>query len=467
MSTEISTNENITKEINNIRLFENAHSEDEEEFLDEDQNIDYIKSGKSWKDLNIPLPLIEKLMIRNFKKPSKIQAMAISIFQKKFKKDLSAQSQNGSGKTLAFCIPALLTVLEELGKADSKFNQNSATSPMVIILGDTKELCFQTCSILKLLALPGINPVVALKDNNDMQGDSNIVVTTIGSFFYFTGKKQLCLDKLKLIIFDECDKLFSQDLGKAKLPMLFKRLTEKHLETFVYFFSATYPEDVLKMIESFKRPILKISIEKQELSLKNLTHYYIRCDRKDKLEFVDKFYDKYSTEFADGSSILFVNSKNFADNFCKRLYKRGHKGEILTSDMDAQSRTDVMNEFKAGKIKILVTTNLIARGIDNRKVSLVINLDLPYMMSSNRDEKNLDKETYFHRVGRTGRFGDKGVAINIIETEEDVSQIKELATEYEMKMIEVTLNNFAEVISQTQTNKKYNEVKRKNMEENI
>lgn len=299
-----------------------------------------------------------------------------------------------------------------------------------------------------------------------MDYDANIVLTTMGSLFFYTSKKQINLDNCKRLVFDECDKLFSQDIGKSKLPLLFKKLTEKHPDCKAYFFSATFPEETIKVINSFQRKIMKILIEKKELTLKNLTHYYIQCTRKDKLEFVDKFYQEYSKNFSEGSSIIFVNSKNFAERFCGMLIQKGHKAEILTSDMEHQNRLDVMNEFKAGKIKILISTNLIARGIDNRKVSLVINLDLPFLMNQ-ENRRQLDIETYFHRVGRTGRFGDKGIAVNILENEEDLQQILKLGKDYEMNMIEIKMDNFVEVIEQTQQNRKYNEVKREYMEENI
>lgn len=105
-----------------------------------------------------------------------------------------------------------------------------------------------------------------------------------------------------------------------------------------------------------------------------------------------------------------------------------------------------MKEFKAGKIKILLSTNLIARGIDNRKVNLVINLDLPYHFG-NKGKESLDQETYIHRVGRTGRFGDKGIALNIVESDRDMSEINKLHQDTGINFIEVTLENFDNVLS--------------------
>lgn len=107
-----------------------------------------------------------------------------------------------------------------------------------------------------------------------------------------------------------------------------------------------------------------------------------------------------------------------------------------------------MKEFKQGKVKVLLTTNLIARGIDNRKVSLVINLDLPYHFGA-KGKENLDTETYIHRVGRTGRYGDKGIALNIVENERDNQELKRVHEETGINFIEVSFDNFTEVLNQT------------------
>jgi ATP-dependent RNA helicase DDX19/DBP5 len=134
--------------------------------------------------------------------------------------------------------------------------------------------------------------------------------------------------------------------------------------------------------------------------------------------------------------------------------------------MSHQDRIDVMNEFRAGKNRILVTTNLISRGIDNRKVNLVINLDLPFIFDKER-KNEIDLETYLHRVGRTGRFGDKGIALNIVENEHDQQELQKIQSEYGINFFEITLENYGEVVERTQSNVDYNQKKRAFMEENI
>lgn len=134
--------------------------------------------------------------------------------------------------------------------------------------------------------------------------------------------------------------------------------------------------------------------------------------------------------------------------------------------MSPQDRILTMNEFKAGKIKILLSTNLISRGIDNRKVGIVINLDLPYFYENSK-KMGIDMETYLHRVGRTGRYGDKGIALNIVESERDAEQILLIKEQYGINFIEVTMEDFGDVMSKNEDNITFNQKKRELLEENI
>ena len=431
--------------------------------------LDYIKSAKTWQDLKLADHLINILISKGFKNPSKIQSSVIGLFQKGLNSDILAQAQNGSGKTLAFVIPTILTC-DNYGQNpdDNKNPEKPVISPLVVILSDTKELCYQTFKVLSLLKNENVRPFALLKETGEFDPTANVILTTLGSFFFYMTKRMLSIETLKFLVFDESDKLFGQDMGKSKLPLLFKSLSVKNKDCRIGMFSATFPEDCLNMINSLDRKVIKIEIEnKQDINLKNLTHFYISCGRRDKLEFINQFFNEFAKKFFDGSIIIFVNSKNFAERFCKALVVKGHKCEILTSDMSHEDRIDVMNEFRAGKTRILVTTNLIARGIDNRKVNLVINLDLPYHYAPKGEMRTLDLETYLHRVGRTGRFGDKGIAVNIVESPSDIEELSRVREEYGINMTEITMENFSDVVEKTQSNLNYNEKKRAFMEENI
>jgi len=216
------------------------------------------------------------------------------------------------------------------------------------------------------------------------------------------------------------------------------------------------------------RKFTRITIEdKHKLSLDNLKHYFVRAKRSEKIDFMDKFLQK----FLDGSVIIFVSSKNFADKFGHSLSKKGHKADVLLSDMDNATRVEVLNDFKSGKVRVLVSTNLISRGIDARKVSLVVNVDLPYFYKAGRGggdrREGIDCETYLHRGGRTARFGDQGTVLNIIEDDKNYKDISVLEKEYGIKMTEIQVDNFEDVLKQNQANVEFNAGKRKYMDEDI
>ena len=268
------------------------------------EELDYIKSAKTWQDLNLPNELITLLLSKGFKNPSRIQSSVIGLFQKGGSGDILAQAQNGSGKTLAFVIPTLLTCNKFAQSSQHSKAQNEegqVIEPLVVILSDTKELCYQTHKVISLLKNENVHPFTLLKEVGELDSKANIVLTTLGSFFFFLMKKVLSINSLKLLIFDETDKLFSQDMGKSKLPLLFKRITNQNPECRIEMFSATFPQECLNIVNSLERKVIKIEIEdKKDINLKNLTHYYIVCNRKDKLEFIDQFFNEFAKKFFDG-----------------------------------------------------------------------------------------------------------------------------------------------------------------------
>lgn len=240
---------------------------------------------------------------------------------------------------------------------------------------------------------------------------------------------------------DEADKMVASDSNRNVVPLLFKKL-KKTVK--IGLFSATMPEKCIQILKTLKRKYTKIVVKnKTDLNLKNLHHYYVKCPRSQKLTFIDNLMKKMTK----GSVIIFVNSKKFADRFARMLHKRNHKTEILLGDMAIKDRLVILDKFKQGMIRILISTNLIARGIDARKVSLVINLDLPYIYNPNARRGQdfrlgFDNETYLHRTGRTARFGDKGIALNVVEDERNEKDIIALKEIYGISMSEVTLDDF-------------------------
>lgn len=428
--------------------------------------MSHIKaSDQSWEMLGVPNDLKNNLITKGFKSPSRIQFQVGTLMNKMLQQgsmtDIVAQSQNGSGKTLAFVVPCLsLCTQDHVGIEDKM-------APQAAILADTNELVNQIYKIILQLKQQWVRVFCYSKDNRDDKDvNAHIIIATVDSFNTLMMKKKVMTTNLKLVIIDEADKVILSDGGKKNLPNIIKGVGPK-----VKFglFSATLPEKAIGILEALKRDYNRIVVEnKSDLSLKNLKHFWVKCTRPQKFPFIDKFLKKVTI----GSVIMFVSSKAFAENFARRLIEKGHKTEILLGDMAIEDRVKILEDFKSGKIKVLLTTNLLSRGIDARKVSLVVNLDMPYTIKSNtekgKDNRDaIDKETYLHRCGRTARFGDMGIALNIIEDDRGVRDLKEIEQEYGIEMNEITLENFDQVIEQNIESNTLNEEKRKVQEENI
>lgn len=423
-----------------------------------DYSIDYI-ADRGWDSFKLDQDLIENLISKGFKKPSKIQSNVLSIFFNPNTGDIVGQSQNGSGKTLSFLVPSLCSITQE------HVAETAAVEPEVIIIADTKELIYQIFKIVGLIKQKWAKVDYFHKEKSEIRNNNiNILISNVGSLSFLIKKKRLRMNKLKFMAIDEADKMVASDSNRNVVPLLFKQL-KKTVK--IGLFSATLPEKCVQILKTLKRKYTKIVVEnKTDLNLKNLNHYYVKCHRGQKLEFIDKFMQKMTK----GSVIIFVNSKKFADRFARSLHKKNHKTEILLGDMDIKDRLTILNKFKQGMIRILISTNLIARGIDARKVSLVINLDLPYTYNANarRGEDHrldFDMETYLHRTGRTARFGDKGIALNVVEDERNEEDILKLKGAYGISMTEVTLDDFQKIISQNIEVNEFNVKKREQNEE--
>ena len=417
-------------------------------------------SKKNWMDLGISEEFKDILFAKGFKKPSRIQSGSLTFFIKKKTGDLLGQAKNGSGKTLSFLIPSVHIAYEQIQLAKkNNIPDPKICSPYVIILGDSKELCMQLQSICNSIRLPGIETDFQAKGVTQINDASHITTMTFGNLDYMVRNKLISLNRLKFFVIDECDKILNNDRFLSNLQKISKRIP---IEARFGLFSATFTEQTHEQVKQLRRKFATIKFNnKEEIVLKNLTHYFLKCNRGEKLGFVDRFLNEFLSTVSSGSVIIFVNNRSFAERFAQNLNKMGHKSEILLGDMDIEDRKEIMNEFKQGKIRILLTTNLISRGIDNRKIGLVINLDMPVIYNKDRNApKQIDQETYFHRVGRTGRFGDYGLALNVIDFPQLEEEMQKIGMTYGIKMIEITLENFTEIIKKNQENFEINQQKR-------
>lgn len=424
-----------------------------------------ILSKKSWSDCGVPNELKEILMSKGFKKPSKIQSASLVFFTRNNTGNLIGQAKNGSGKTLAFLLPSIIISHENM-KKDKAYPKPKISSPYVIIIGDSKELCYQIRNVCDVIKIPEIETDFQTRDveNDQINTDCHIMTVTSGRFSFMIRKRYLSLDRLKLLIVDECDKILNNDKFRSSISSFNKRFPA---DLRVGLFSATFTPETMEQVKVFNRNFAEIKFKnKEEIVLRNLTHYYVQCSRSEKLEFLDSFLGKFLSTVMSGSVIIFVNTRAFAERFAMALNEKGHKSEILLGDMDMESRKEILDEFKQGKIRILFSTNLISRGIDNRKVGLVINLDMPQVWNPDRSlPKQLDRETYFHRVGRTGRFGDYGLALNVVDDNQMMGELNKVGMAFGINLIEVTMENFVDIINKNTENYLINQKKRETLNE--
>lgn len=344
-----------------------------------------------------------------FKYPSQIQSKTIHIINNG--DDLIAQSQSGTGKTGAFAVGAL-------SRIDVKQN-----IPQVIIIVNTRDLALQVHNVVSNVAkFMNITSTVCIggvkgNDINQKANTSHMLIGTPGKLNELLTKKIVNGKYIKTLILDETDVLLQDDFKEQLLNIIW--LLNK--DTQICIFSATFTKEVLQSTESFMKNPYRITIVNEELSVKSIVHYKIvvGIDRNKYPTLLDLFSRLSFTQI-----IIFVKSIRGAEELRARLSESDESivACVVHGKMDGVDRDGIIREFRLSNIKILITTDLMCRGIDIDDLRLVINYDMPD-----------SKETYLHRVGRSGRFGGQGVALNFC-THNDIYKINAIERSYNINI---------------------------------
>lgn len=368
----------------------------------------------SFEDLNINDDLLRGIYSYGFEKPSNIQYKSLPIFDSG--KDMIAQSQSGTGKTGAFSIGILNNIDSTLKKTQ------------YIILTPTHELAKQIYSVVENLGARmdiSICKVIGKTNINDsireLQRDPQIIVATPGRLFDMINKRHIFTDNISTLVIDEADEMLSSGFMEVLQNII--RCIPKTCQ--MCLFSATMPKEIVDLTENFMNNPEKLLINKDELTLEGIKQFYI--DLKQYNWKFDVLYDIYETINVT-QSIIYVNSKNILNNLYDRLSRDEFPVSYIHGDMHSSEREKNLNDFKNGITRIMLSTDLLSRGIDIQQLSLVINFDLPR-----------NKETYIHRIGRSGRYGRKGTAINFV-TSEDIEHMREIQKFYNTKIDEMPQN---------------------------
>lgn len=233
--------------------------------------------------------------------------------------------------------------------------------------------------------------------------------------------------KIKVFVLDEADNMINeQGLGAQSIRI--QKLLSKSCQ--IMLFSATYNDVIMEFAEKIVPNPLIIRLKKEEECLDNIDQYYVECaDDKEKYKSVANLFGTLSI----GQMFIFCHTKKSAEWLADKLTKDGHSVGYITGDLTTEERTRIIKRFREGVERVLISTNLMARGIDVEQVTVVINYDLPIDPAT----KDIDYETYLHRIGRTGRFGKAGVAFNFIDSQRGLSMIKKLEERYGKKIIKL------------------------------
>lgn len=344
-----------------------------------------------WSDLKISEDLLRGIFSYGFEKPSPIQQKAISPIIEG--RDVVAQAQSGTGKTAAFTIGALSKINLELKDTQA------------IILAPTHELTSQIASVCAGVgsSMPGLcvksfmggSPVSADQQSCE-ECMPHVVVGCPGRVFDLIRRRIIRTEHMKILVIDETDEMLSKGF-KDQIRDIIQHIAG----TFqIAIFSATYSPEVREIIPKFMNDPVNIEVRAEQLTLEGIKQYYISIDNDNhKFHCLKQLFGIANIN----SCIIYCNTVMRVEELTRAMRADGFAVGCIHRNMDKGQRTDAINEFRKGATRFLISTNITARGIDVQQVSLVINFDL-----------DREVHTYLHRIGRSGRWGRKGTAINFI-----------------------------------------------------
>jgi translation initiation factor 4A len=395
--------------------------EQEERFVSDDTAVFHdvvegdpdIETIRNWDELNIHVDILRGIYAYGFEKPSPIQSKAITPLLQG--RDVIAQAQSGTGKTAAFTIGLLSRiVLEE-------------SSVQVVVLSPTRELSQQTYQVITKIGsmmkgLRALNLVGGGSIDEDaavLKNEAPHVVTGCpGRVFDMIRRNYLPTRTVKLLVLDEGDEMLSAGF-KEQVYSIFQHLSN---EVQVALFSATLPDYIHAITTKFMRNPARILVKSESLTLEGISQYFVAVedDRQKYATLKDLF-----SFISISQCIIYCNSVRRVEELYEAMVQDQFPVCCIHSNMDKAARDNAFNEFRVGKQRVLISSNVTARGIDIQQVSTVINFDIPKCVAS-----------YLHRIGRSGRWGRKGVGINFI-TRRDVAKIREIEQYYSTQIKEL------------------------------
>ena len=351
-------------------------------------------------ELNIDERILRAIEDMGFEETSPIQTQAIPAVCEGI--DVVGQAQTGTGKTAAYTIPMLMKIDPQIKK------------PQAIVLCPTRELAGQVAEEIRKLAkymsdikvLPVYGGQEIVRQIKSLKTGVQIIVGTPGRVMDHMRRKTVKFDNINMVILDEADEMLDMGFREDMETIL----TETPEDRQTVMFSATMPKAIMDIARNFQKDARIIKVVRKELTVSNIEQFYYEVRPKNKTEVLCRLIDIYNPRL----SVVFCNTKRQVDELISELKGRGYFADGIHGDMKQQQRDRVMDDFRSGKVDILIATDVAARGIDVDDVDMVFNYDIPQ-----------DEEYYVHRIGRTGRAGRSGMALSFISGKE-VYKLKDI-----------------------------------------
>ncbi len=380
-----------------------------------------LKRYKTFDDMDLPDNLLRGIYAFGFEKPSDIQQQAIVPMTQG--RDVLAQAQSGTGKTGTFLIGGI-TVIDP-----------SRNEVQMVVISPTRELAEQTATVarglgqfmgLRVHTATGGPPVsedlAVLVQGKGADHIPHMLVVTPGRFYDLLNRKAVTPNTVRVLVLDEADQMLAARF-REQIHCILGLSWPATLQ--VALLSATMIPEIRTVASTLLRDPIEILLEPDSVSLEGIKQWYVEVTREEeKLDTLCDIYDHLSIQQAT----IFVNTKPKAEWLADQMKRRGFDLDYIHGEMDVSERKKRMDDFRSGRVRVLISTDLLGRGIDIQTISVVINYELP-----------VDRENYIHRIGRSGRYGRKGASINLVVPRELRSQA-DIETFYGKKVMPLPLD---------------------------
>jgi ATP-dependent RNA helicase len=373
-----------------------------------------VRAIDNFEAMGLREDLLRGIYAYGFERPSAIQQRAIQPIVAG--RDVIAQSQSGTGKTAVFCI-GMLQVLNSSTNETQMLN----LSPTRELAEQTQKVCLALGDYMNVQCHACIGGKSIGEDIRRLDYGVQIVSGTPGRVFDMVQRRNLRTRDLKMLVIDEADEMLNRGF-KEQIYDIYRYLPPSIQ---VVLISATMPREVLDMTRKFMNEPVRVLVKRDELTLEGIKQFFVAVEREEwKFDTLCDLYDTLTITQA----VIFCNTKRKVDWLTNKMREASFTVSAMHGDMPQRERDAIMSEFRCGSSRVLIATDVWGRGLDVQQVSLVICYDLPN-----------NRELYIHRIGRSGRFGRKGVAINFVKND-DVRILRDIEQYYSTQIDEMPMN---------------------------